>query len=334
MPMRVKSRSILIILLLDLTILFSGCAPLGIAFLYKKANLPDTQVVRNITYSHGPDSNPALNRLDLFLPKGKNWPTMVFVHGGGWNTGDKDLTVAGADVYGNIGRYFAAQGIGTAIISYRLMPGVDWKTQVMDVAKATTWVYDHIHDYQGDSNSIFLAGHSAGAQLASRVALDPSILQSLGVSPKILCGVIPISGVGYNFMNHETYEYGKEQGAIQALFNREELSKILRKKLSPIFFAKQASPPFLILYAAKDKKVIKNDSQRLDQALKEVGAQRQLYSVPKVNHKSMILALSHADQFPANLMMVFMRTCECGRSTTKLFNSAPKPPEKMGRSPI
>ncbi|MBF0107290.1 MAG: alpha/beta hydrolase [Deltaproteobacteria bacterium] len=328
-----NTRQVLTILLLNLSILSSGCASLGIALLYKKVSLPDTQVVKNIDYSQESDSNPVMNRLDLFLPKGKNWPTMIFVHGGGWNTGDKDLKVAGADVYGNIGRYFASQGIGTAVISYRLMPGVDWKTQTMDVAKAVAWVYEHIHEYNGDSRSIFLAGHSAGAQLSSRVALDPSALQSMGLSPKILCGVILISGAGYNFMNQEAYDYGKQQGAIEALFNKEELSKILRKKLSPIFFARQASPPFLILYAAKDEKEIKHDSLRLDEALKRVGAQRQLYSVPRVNHKSMILALSHADKFPASMMMVFMRTCECGRSPAKMFNSAPTPPEKAGKSP-
>lgn len=329
-----KIRQAFILFLLNLSILFSGCATLGVSLLYKKAKLPDEQVVRNINYSRDKKINGAMNRLDLFMPKGKNWPTMIFVHGGGWNTGDKDLKVAGADVYGNIGRYFASQGIGTAVISYRLMPGVDWKTQVMDVAQATAWVYEHIAEYKGDAKSIFLVGHSAGAQLASRVALDPSILQSLGLSPQILCGVIPISGVGYNFMNRELYEYGKEQGSIEALFNREELTKILRKKMSPIFFAKKTSPPFLILYAAGDQKEIKHDSQRLDEALKGLGAQRQLYSVPKVNHRSMILALSHADKFPASVMMVFMKTCECGRSTTKIFNSAPTPPEKSGKSPI
>lgn len=331
--MRVGSHYAARILLIIVSLWCSGCAALGVAVLYKKVHLPDTQIVRNIEYAPGPTTDPAFHRLDLFLPKGKNWPTMIFVHGGGWNTGDKDLTVAGADVYSNIGRYFASQGIGAAIISYQLMPDVDWKTQIMDVGRATAWVHAHIQEYHGDPQSIFLAGHSAGAQLASRVALDPSILQSLGVTPQILCGVIAISGVGYNFMNPEMYAYGQREGAIQALFNKVELSKMLRKKLSPIFFAQRASPPFLILYAAKDEQEIKHDSLRFDRALQTVGAQRQLYSVPKVNHTSMLLALSHADRFPASMMMVFMRTCECGRSTTKPFNSAPTPPEKVGQSP-
>ncbi|EKD52078.1 MAG: hypothetical protein ACD_62C00124G0014 [uncultured bacterium] len=328
-----KNKSYQIIAFIIFLSWLSGCASLGIAVLYKKVNLPENQVIRNLNYSLDEGSKNAMTRLDLFLPKGTNWPTMVFVHGGGWNTGDKDLNVAGADVYGNIGRYFASQGIGTAIISYRLMPDVDWKTQVMDVARATAWVYEHIPEYQGDQKSIFLAGHSAGAQLASRVALDRSALLSLGLSPQILCGVIAVSGAGYNFMSHEMYEYGKEQGAIEAIFNRTELSKILRKKLSPIFFAKQAAPPFLILYAARDEKEIKHDSLRFDQALKNVGAQRQLYSVPKTNHKTMILALSHANKFPASLMTVFMKTCECGTSTTRIFNSSPTPPEKVRKSP-
>ncbi len=303
----------------------SGCATLGVALFYKKVNLPEVQVVRNIAYAKNVHGDPTLTRLDLFLPKGKNWPTMIFVHGGGWDTGDKDLKVAGADVYGNIGRYFAEQGIGTAIISYGLMPEVNWKTQVLDVAKATAWVYAHIHEYRGDAKSIFLAGHSAGAQLVSRVALDASVLQSLGLSPGIVCGVMPISGAGYNFLNEEMYAYGKKRGSFEALFNQEELSKILRKKLSPIFFVRRAAPPFLILYAAHEAKEIQHDSLRLDQALQSAGAQRQLYVVPKVNHGSMVLALSHPNKLPANLMMVFMRTCECGRSTTKKFNTAPTP---------
>lgn len=331
--MKMKNRFFLIVL--TVVILFlENCAAFGVAVLYKKVNLPEAQVVKNIDYSHDAKSDQAKNRLDLYLPKGKDWPTMVFVHGGGWNTGDKDLRVAGADVYSNIGRYFASQGIGTAVISYRLLPGVDWKTQVLDVAKATAWVHDHISEYKGDAKSIFLTGHSAGAQLASRVALDSSVLQSLGLSPQILCGVIPISGVGFNFMSPEVYEYGKDQGAIQATFNQAELSKILRKKLSPIFFVKQASPPFLILYAAHDPKQIKHDSQKLDDALKRVGAQRQIYAVPKENHKSMVLALSHANKFPASMMMVFMKTCECGRSTTRVFNTSPTAPEKVVKSPI
>ena len=312
--MKAQRCRILIALVCILTS-FEGCATIGIGLLYKKAALPESQIVRNIQYSDTPDSDPRMNRLDLFLPQasdGEGWPTLIFVHGGGWSEGDKDLKVAGADVYGNIGRFFATQGVATAVISYRLMPQVDWKAQVLDVARATAWIYKHIHEYHGDPHAIFLAGHSAGAQIASRVALDRGPLNSLGLSPSILCGVIPISGVGYDFMNQEMYEYGKDQGTFQTLFHKDDLSKKMRKKLSPIFFVKEASPPFLILYAAKDPKEMKHASQRLEKALIAVGARTQIYEVPKVDHKSMILALSHSNKMPATLIMVFMRASSCG----------------------
>lgn len=88
----------------------------------------------------------------------------------------------------------------------------------------------------------------------------------------------------------------------------------MRKKLSPIAFVKESSPPFLILYSARDPKEMKHASQRLEKALVTVGAQRQIYSVPKVSHKSMILALSHSNKMPAALMMVFMRASNCGET--------------------
>ena len=293
----------------------AGCASLGISLYYERAALPETRIVRNIRYYDGDDSDPILNRLDLFLPddsKGRGWPTMVFVHGGSWTEGDKDLKVAGADVYGNIGRFFASQGIGTAVISYRLLPSVDWKAQVLDVARAVAWVHRHVEEYHGNPDAIFLAGHSAGAQLASRVALDPAPLTTLGLSPRILCGVIPISGVGYDFLDEETYRFGKEQGAVQAIFHKDDISRKLRKKLSPINFVTQDAPPFLILDAGEDPEEIRHASQRLEHAFEAAGARSQLYLVPQVSHRTMILALSHPRKMPAGLMTVFMKSSACG----------------------
>lgn len=288
----------------------NGCAAFGVGLLYKRSDLPDAQIVRNIQYAEPSQSDLAKNRLDLFLPQGKDWPTMVFVHGGTWSEGDKDLKVAGADVYSNIGRYFASQGIATAVISYRLMPAVDWRSQVIDVARATSWVYRHIGAYHGNTKNIFLAGHSAGAQIATRVALDSSVLNTVGLSPRLICGVIPISGIGYNFLNEETYQLGKEEHIYEILFNQEELSKNLRKKMSSVFYAKRSSPPFMILYAAKDQKELKNASKELFDWLTRVGARSQLYMIPKETHESMVLALSRKKS-ATDLMTVFMKTMDC-----------------------
>src|SRR6185295_15486153 len=119
-------------------------------------------------------------QLDLFLPSAPDFATVVFVHGGGWTSGDRMLTTGGADVYRNIGRFLAARGFATAVISYRLLFDVDWRGQAGDVARAVAFVQKSIEAKGGRPHGVFLMGHSAGAQLATRIALEPEWLTTAG----------------------------------------------------------------------------------------------------------------------------------------------------------
>src|SRR5947207_2194299 len=101
-------------------LLFSGYLALRravIALLYRAVALEQEQVRRDICYREG--SGDEKHRLDLFLPRGTNWPILIFIHGGGLASGDKGLRFGGADVYGNIGRFYASQGVAVAVINYR-----------------------------------------------------------------------------------------------------------------------------------------------------------------------------------------------------------------------
>jgi hypothetical protein len=67
------------------------------------------QIVTDLAYWTGPEADREKNLLDLFVPKAPaGWPVLVFIHGGGWTSGDKGLRAGGADIYGNIGRFYAA----------------------------------------------------------------------------------------------------------------------------------------------------------------------------------------------------------------------------------
>src|SRR5689334_3161389 len=119
----------------------SACNPVyyvGLKFVYRDVDLPSAQVIRDVSYE--PTASVAKERLDLFLPAGTGWPVVIFVHGGNWTEGDRGLRVGGQDIYGNIGRFLAANGVGAAVISYRLLPSVDWTTQADDVARAAGWI--------------------------------------------------------------------------------------------------------------------------------------------------------------------------------------------------
>ena len=173
----------------------TGCAlanRVGVTLLYRKADLPATQIFRDLCYLQPSPCDGPDQTLDLYVPITGQWPVIVFVHGGGWDSGDKDFRAGGADVYANVGRFFAARGIAVAVINYRLQPRVTWSQQVEDVRMAVSWVRSRALAYGGQPERIFLMGHSAGTHLASVVALTASPDMRAAIR-----GVIAVSGRGW-----------------------------------------------------------------------------------------------------------------------------------------
>jgi acetyl esterase/lipase len=296
-----------------------GCGlvqTIAIPFLYKKTELPESQVVRNLSYWDGAARDAKKHRLDLFLPSGTGWPVLVFVHGGEWTAGDKSLRVGGADVYGNIGRFFAARGVGTAIINYRLLPHVTWREQVQDVARAVAWVHSHISQYGGDPARLFLAGHSAGAQLVTRVALDPAPLENLTRSPAIVCGVVAVSGAGLDLTDAKTYELGADPAYYERRFRDTTLpDHQWQREASPVSFVDPSDPPFLILYAGGESKALQHQSELLKEILMRAGVESEVVIVSGESHPRMVLTLSHPEKTatPAMLRFISTGTCAEGR---------------------
>lgn len=297
-----------------LALLLAHCAFVRKAVLnYTTAQLPESQIVYDAPYWGSAAADPVKNRLDLFLPSTTNFPTLVFVHGGEWVSGDRTLKVLGADIYRNIGRYFALHGIGCAVISYRLLPDTSWRAQILDVARAVDWVHQHIGKYRGDPGKLYVSGHSAGAQLAVRIALDPAPLASLGTSTNIIRGVIPISGAGYDLTDPATYAEGKKQNIFEKMFRSDDISLALRRQLSPQRYVTGHAPPFLILYAGKEETALKNGSVTLHERLLSAGVPSQLFDIDRFDHRTIVLSLSQPQQIPTTAMLVFIRSLSARR---------------------
>src|SRR5262245_11760372 len=179
----------------------AGCGDfaerIAVKVFYREAALPQEQVHKNLGYWNDQQAVRG-NRLDFFVPKGKRWPVLIFIHGGAWRNGDKGLRFGGADPYGNIGRFYATRGIGVAVINYRLQPTVTWREQVVDVARSMAWVHEHAENYGADKRAIFLFGHSSGAHLAARTAVDRELMRESGFRPGFPCGVVAVSGAPYD----------------------------------------------------------------------------------------------------------------------------------------
>lgn len=140
--------------------------------------------------SFGPDPK---QRFDLFLPKAAPFrprkPVLIFVHGGAFVSGDRNLT---SEIYANVGYYFARHGIPVLNADYRLAPDAKFPAASEDVGSVVEWANDHAADYGWDPQSIFLMGHSAGAAHAASYAYDERLCSPADGSR--LAGLIVVSG--------------------------------------------------------------------------------------------------------------------------------------------
>jgi acetyl esterase/lipase len=146
-------------------------------------------VKRDIPYAEPAQPRQAL---DVYAPAGaKKLPVVFWIHGGGWQTGDK------AEM-NTKPRALVDRGFVFVSTNYRLLPAVDMGTIVRDVARAVRWVHDHISEHGGDPKRILIMGHSAGAQLAALICTDDRYLKAEGVSLGDIRGCVPVDGDTYD----------------------------------------------------------------------------------------------------------------------------------------
>ena len=162
-------------------------------------------VTRDVPYA-APGGDPKLNSLDIYAPEGKTkCPVVVFIHGGGWQIGDKR---SGAQAKG---KGFPEQGYVFVSINYRLAPKVKHPVLAQDVAKAIAYVHANIGKYGGDPDRIFVMGHSAGAHLAALVSTDDRYLNAEGLTLKTLRGTILLDGGSYDMSATGTKKASKTE---------------------------------------------------------------------------------------------------------------------------
>jgi arylformamidase len=139
-------------------------------------------VTRDIPY------NTAHQRqvLDVYAPGGaKNLPVVFWIHGGGWQAGNKSEVALKP-------KAFMAAGFVFVSINYRLLPTVDMGTLTGDVASALGWVHKKIATYGGDPNRLLVMGHSAGGQLAALMCTDDRYAKAEGYSLTMIKGCVPV----------------------------------------------------------------------------------------------------------------------------------------------
>ena len=234
--------------------------------------------------------------LDVYSPPGaKGRPVVFWIHGGGWQTGDKSVVQLKP-------RAFTEKGFVFVSTNYRLLPQVDMETIVRDIARSIRWVHDHIAEHGGDPKWLLVMGHSAGAQLAALVSTDDRYLKAEGLSLEMIRGCVPVDGDTYDVPAIiETAETRRRVHRLpQARYgHREKFGNDPAKHRDFSAVTHVASgkgiPPFLIMHVAEHPDT-SAQAQRLANALQGAGVPVRVFGARETTHKKINADLGRPDE--------------------------------------
>lgn len=171
--------------------------------------------------------------LDLYYPENaKDYPTVVWFHGGGITGGSKELPEA-----------LKNKGMAVIGVNYRLSPKVKAPEYIKDAAAAVAWAFKNIEDYGGDKDLIFVSGHSAGGYLTSMVGLDKSYLKAFGVDADSIAGLIPFSG---HTITHFTVRQERGIPGTQPIID----------SLAPLYHVRKDAAPLLLITGDREMEML------------------------------------------------------------------------------
>lgn len=132
----------------------------------------------------------ARQQVDIYTPDDAvgDAPLVVFIHGGGWQIGNRGLVQSKPQHFKDQGYVFASAG-------YRLLPEAPVEQQAADIGAALKALRAQAQTGGYDPDRIVLMGHSAGAHLAALVASDPTYA---GDAFGAILGVVLLDGAGYD----------------------------------------------------------------------------------------------------------------------------------------
>lgn len=235
---------------------------------------------QDLAYANGSKSQ----KLDIYLPKDEQdlSPIIIWIHGGGWRGGSKDL----------IGHRFKAifdkahdKGYAIVSIGYRLSSEAIFPAQIYDVKAAIRWIKAHAQEYNLNPNKIALWGGSAGGHLAALAGTSGDVkeIEDLGMgnadqSSRVQAVVDWFGPIDFLTIDDQLAELGmSSQGKnnpntatarlVGGLITRKQE---LVKMANPMTYITPDDPPFLIQHGSKDNLVPVTQSKVFAQELQSV----------------------------------------------------------------
>lgn len=250
-------------------------------------NLQGVELLRDVVFGTGGGRDL---KMHIVLPKPKApnpSPVFVWIHGGGWQGGNKE---------GGIGQVapLVRKGFVGATIEYRLTGEAPFPAQIEDCKCAIRYLRAHAEKYNLDPKRIAVGGSSAGGHLVALLGTSSGVTELEGSGgwteeSSSVQAVVDLYGPtdfkafvttkGFESHNRDGSPESKLLGGGEVATNVEGI-----RKVNPITYVDKADPPFLIIHGADDKTVPVNQSTALHEALQTAGVSSDLHVIEEAGH--------------------------------------------------
>ena len=285
-----KSNHLIVILLLAI-FAWLATADLSLPILISEVKAQtQAQALRDIEYARV--GNKSL-KLDLYLPEGQGpFPLIIWVHGGGWTSGDKSLSADSPQIRQ------AARGYAVASINYRLSQTAKFPAQIEDCKAAIRWLRAHATQYNLDPSRIAAWGSSAGGHLVALMGTSAGATDlegdggNLDYSSRVQAVVDWFGPIDLLKMSADSLSFPCNLIDHNSVFSPESLligcaiqsCPDKTERANPINYVSADDPAFLIMHGTDDCLVGPTQSQRLFNALTAAGVEASLKFIEGAGH--------------------------------------------------
>jgi acetyl esterase/lipase len=223
-------------------------------------------------------------RLDLFLPKegAGPFPAVVYIHGGGWVSGNRLAFQRHA-------AHMATKGFVGACIEYRLSGEAQYPAAVYDSKAAVRWLRANAKQYRIDPRRIGAAGGSAGGHLVAMLGTTAGIrrLEGNGGNPEQSSAVAAVAAFN-PAVDLVGFGQGKGSGAdnsiVKFLGKPYGEAPDLWAEATPITHVSKSSAPTLFLHGTGDTTVPYEQSLKMMKKLQAAGVRAEILPAEGAGH--------------------------------------------------
>ena len=226
-------------------------------------------------------------RLDLFHAA-TGGPLLIYIHGGYWQRGDKNM-------YSFLAGAFMDAGINVAIINYTLTPLCRIGDIAVQMRRGLAWLWRHGRELRFDRERLSVMGHSAGGHLtAMMMATDwPAFASDLPAD--LVRAAVPISGIfELEPLVHTSINAGPQMDVAEA------------RRESPLFMEMRSDAPHLVIAGGNETPEFIRQSDAYCDRFRTAQRPMERYDVPNENHFGELerLAESTSEVFARALALV------------------------------